>query len=281
MAEMMIGGDLKQTSKDQASAFGDIVFETRKLCQPKRGDFGTALKDICLTVRKGEIFGIAGVAGNGQNELFLALSGEQLCNDKDAVCIGAQSVGDWSITKRRTLGLCAVPEERNGHAAVVDFTLTDNAVLSARGRMQLVRLGLIRYRSAADYARKIIEKFKVKATGCQAHAGSLSGGNLQKYIVGREIMQSPDVLLIAQPTWGVDAGAAAAIHQALLDLAAQGSAIIVISQDLDELLGVCDRLCVINEGALSQSLKVGEASIEQIGLLMGGGAVMEEKTDAN
>jgi simple sugar transport system ATP-binding protein len=110
----------------------------------------------------------------------------------------------------------------------------------------------------------------VKATGPDALAGSLSGGNLQKYIMGREILQRPDVLVVSQPTWGVDAGAAAAIHQALVDLAANGSAIVIISQDLDELLAICDRMAVINEGRLSRTLDVGAASIDEIGLLMGG-----------
>ena len=106
--------------------------------------------------------------------------------------------------------------------------------------------------------------------GPLALAGSLSGGNLQKFIMGREIMQQPDVLVVCQPTWGVDAGAAAAIHQSIVDLAENGSAIILISQDLDELLALSDSLAVMNEGRLSRSLKVGEASIEEIGLLMGG-----------
>ena len=282
MAEMMIGGDLKQTIKDKASVPGEIAFETRNMCQPKRGDFGTALEDVNLTVRSGEVFGIAGVAGNGQSELFLALSGEHVCDQADAICMNKKSIGDKSIVVRRSMGLCAVPEERNGHAAVVDFTLTDNAVLSARARMGLTNAGFIRYKKAADYARKVISRFKVKATGCQANAGSLSGGNLQKYVVGREIMQEPSVLIVAQPTWGVDAGAAAAIHQALLDLAALGSAIIVISQDLDELLNICDEIAVINEGKLSRRLKVGEASVDEIGLLMGGGAAVgQEETYAN
>jgi simple sugar transport system ATP-binding protein len=123
---------------------------------------------------------------------------------------------------------------------------------------------------ARDYTGKVIDTFAVKALGAGAMAGSLSGGNLQKYIMGREILQKPAVLVVNQPTWGVDAGAAAAIHQALIDLAASGSAIVVISQDLDELLKLCDTLAVINGGRLSAKMTVGEVSIEEIGLLMGG-----------
>ncbi len=121
-----------------------------------------------------------------------------------------------------------------------------------------------------DFADEIIAEFGVMATGSKATAGSLSGGNLQKFIMGREILQTPEVLVISQPTWGVDAGAAAFIHQALVDMAQAGSAIVVISQDLDELLALSDTLCVINMGKLSAPMEVENASIEEIGLLMGG-----------
>ena len=123
---------------------------------------------------------------------------------------------------------------------------------------------------AKAYAGNVIAQFAVKATGSDAMAGSLSGGNLQKYIMGREILQKPSVLVVSQPTWGVDAGAAAAIHQAIVDLAASGSAVVVISQDLDELLSLCDTLAVINGGRLSKPMNVADADIHEIGLLMGG-----------
>lgn len=270
MAELMIGGNLKDVSKDVARKFGDALFIVDGLSIDGDGRFGTSLKDVSLQVRKGEIFGIAGVAGNGQNELLAALSGEALAADAGSVQIGGEAAGKMEANERRKLGLCAVPEERNGHAAVPDFTLTENAVLTARDRRNLVTAWLINRGAAERYADGVISAFSVKANGSAATAGSLSGGNLQKYIMGREIMQTPDVLVVSQPTWGVDAGAAAAIHQALVDLAAQGSAIVVISQDLDELLTLSDTLAVINEGRLSAPMKVADADIEQIGLLMGG-----------
>jgi len=163
-----------------------------------------------------------------------------------------------------------VPEERNGHAAIGNFTLADNAFLSARTRMGLDPNGIIDRSGAEAYAQAVIKRFSVKALGPRALAGSLSGGNLQKFIMGREILQNPSVLVICQPTWGVDAGSAAAIHQAIIDLANAGSAVIVISQDLDELLRLCDRLSVINGGKLSASRVVNEVSVEELGLLMGG-----------
>ncbi len=270
MAEKMIGGNLKDIQRQPGAEFGKPRLEVSGLSVATTDHFGTSLKDISLTVRAGEIFGIAGVAGNGQNELLLALSGEVPTDRADAVRVDGVKVGRMTTRDRRGTGLAAVPEERNGHAAVPDFTLSDNAVLTARDRLGMVKGGLIDAGAARTYAGEVIASFAVKATGPGAFAGSLSGGNLQKFIMGREILQKPTVLVVSQPTWGVDAGAAAAIHQALVDLAASGSAIVVISQDLDELLALCDTLAVINGGHLSPPMKVAEANIEDIGLLMGG-----------
>jgi ABC-type uncharacterized transport system ATPase subunit len=271
MAEMMIGGNLKQIDKPKQRKLGGEKFTVDGLVMPGEGDFGVALDDISFSVRAGEIFGIAGVAGNGQNELLLVLSGERPAPNARAVRIGDTGIGQMDANARRGLGLCTVPEERNGHGAVVDFSLSDNAILTARNRMGLASgSGLIDGGAAERFAARVIEAFGVKATGAGALAGSLSGGNLQKYIMGREILQQPEVLVVSQPTWGVDAGAAAAIHQAIVDLAENGSAIVVISQDLDEMLAISDRMAVINEGRLSRTLDVGEASIDEIGLLMGG-----------
>lgn len=270
MAEMMIGGNLKEISKGESRMFGDPALEVRGLSLPTDDPFGTTLKDVNFVVRKGEILGIAGVAGNGQNELLSALSGEALSDDRNAIMLLGKPSGDKGAKARRQAGLCAVPEERHGHAAVPDFSLIDNALLTARDRKGLVRAGIIMDGLAHNYAHGVITEFAVKTTGSHATAGSLSGGNLQKFIMGREIMQAPEVLVVSQPTWGVDAGAAAAIHQALIDLASAGTAIVVISQDLDELLALSDTLAVINEGRLSKSMPIGGASIEEIGLLMGG-----------
>ncbi len=270
MAEMMIGASLKSVEKAGERKFGDEKFVVTSLTLPGEGDFGVPLNDITFSVRAGEIFGIAGVAGNGQNELLLALSGEVTSQIGNAVLLDGEPIGSHGTTPRRFVGLCAVPEERNGHGAVPDFTLCDNAILTARNRKSMVRYGVINTSIAMGYTEDVIEKFSVKTTGPTSTAGSLSGGNLQKYIMGREIMQTPEVLVVSQPTWGVDAGAAAAIHQALVDLAEGGSAIVVISQDLDELLAICDHMAVINEGRLSKTHNVGEVSIDEIGLLMGG-----------
>jgi len=270
MAEKMIGGSLKDIERTAGRSFGAERLVVDQLSVPGSGQFGVSLKDIGFTVKAGEIFGIAGVAGNGQNELLLALSGEVPGDQADAVRVDSKGVGLQSAKLRRLAGVATVPEERNGHAAVPDFSLADNAVLTARDRLGMVTSGMIDSKAAKAYAREVIATFDVKATGEGAMADSLSGGNLQKYIMGREIMQKPAVLVVSQPTWGVDAGAAAAIHQSLVDLAAAGSAIVLISQDLDELLSLCDTLAVINEGNLSEPMNVADADLEVVGLLMGG-----------
>ena len=269
MAEMMIGGSLKDISGKDGRMVGKARLTVERLAAPGEPPFGTGLKDIALSVRSGEIVGIAGVAGNGQNELVSVLAGERAVSS-GSILIDGTDVTGLSVTARRAVGLSSVPEERNGHAAVPGMTLAENAVLSARGAKGLSAGGLIRSGSARDYAASVIATFSVKATGPGALAGSLSGGNLQKYIMGREIGQEPGVLVVSQPTWGVDAGAAGFIRQAMIDLAAEGAAILVLSQDLDELLEICDRIAVINGGMLSTPMDVKGISIERIGLLMGG-----------
>jgi len=270
MAEKMIGAGLKDITKPASRVFGSEKLVVNRLSMPGDGHFGVALKDITFTVHAGEIFGIAGVAGNGQNALLLALDGEVVGDDAEAISLDGEGIGKETAKQRRLRGLCAVPEERNGHAAVPDFSLSDNSILTGRDRLGMVISGLLRHGVAKEYTGKVISTFAVKANGSGATAGSLSGGNLQKYIMGREILQNPKVLVVSQPTWGVDAGAAAAIHQALVDLAAAGSAIVVISQDLDELLALSDTLAVINEGRVSPPMKTSDVTIEQLGLLMGG-----------
>ena len=271
MAELMIGAELKSIERPAAaSRAGRARLEVEGLDVPGAPPFGTSLRGISFAAHAGEILGIAGVAGNGQEELLTALSGERRANAAGAIRLDGEPIGFTEAGTRRAAGLACVPEERNGHAAVPDFSLADNAVLTARHRLPLAPSGLISPGAVGAYVREIIARFGVRTTGPGALARSLSGGNLQKFIMGREIGQRPDVLVVSQPTWGVDAGAAATIRQALVDLAAQGSAIVVISQDLDELLELADRLCVMNEGRLSPARPVSGLRLEEIGLLMGG-----------
>jgi general nucleoside transport system ATP-binding protein len=281
MGELMIGSDLSDPARGTARSDGPVRLSVRGLSLPKPDDFGVALHRIEFDVRGGEIFGIAGVAGNGQNELLEALSGETLASQKDVISVDQKAIGRLEPTARRRQGLCAVPEERNGHAAIGNFTLTENTILSARTRLGLEKQGFIQTKSACSFANRIIQRFSVKALGPQSLAGALSGGNLQKFIMGREILQEPSVLVVSQPTWGVDAGSASAIHQAIIDLANNGSAVVVISQDLDELLRLCDRLAVINVGRLSPSRRTSDVTVQELGVLMGGHHTGASEGDAH
>lgn len=273
MAEMMVGSSLLTPEKAPGD-IGEVVIELRKLSAAPPHRFGSALHEISVAVRRGEVLGIGGVAGNGQDELLAALSGEMLARP-DMVLIKGVPSGNLGPTARRRAGLCAAPEERNGHAAAPDMSLTENALLSGRVRRGLTKRGMVDWPTAKEFATEIIHTFDVRTPGAGNTARSLSGGNLQKFVIGREILQNPDVLIVNQPTWGVDAAAAAAIRQALLDLALDGAAVVVISQDLDELMEISDRFAALNGGRLSAPRPAKGLTVEEIGLMLGGAHDME------
>ncbi|MEH6645474.1 ABC transporter ATP-binding protein [Sulfitobacter sp.] len=273
MAELMVG-KLLQTPTRAGQAAGDVVLSLTGLSAPAPNTFGMSLKYISLELRAGEVLGIGGVAGNGQDELLAALSGERAVA-RGMVAFKGEDIGPLGPTARRLRGLLSAPEERMGHAAAPDMSLTENAMLTGAVREGLDRGGFLNWPAATRFAERVIEKFDVRTPGPRAAARSLSGGNLQKFVIGREVMQRPEVLVVNQPTWGVDASAAAAIRQALLDLAENGAAIIVISQDLDELMEISDRFAALNEGRLSEPRPAQGITVEEIGLMMGGAHGME------
>ena len=161
---------------------------------------------------------------NGQDELLGALSGEVI-SQQNSVKVRGQDISRLGPQKRRALGVLAAPEERLGHAAVPDMSLFENALLSASVRKNMVKSGFIDWRKAKDFADEVIKAFDVRTPSSANAARSLSGGNLQKFVIGREVLQAPDILIVNQPTWGVDASAAAAIRQSLIDLAEKGAAV--------------------------------------------------------
>lgn len=273
MAEMMVG-KLLATPARAGTAAGDVVLSLTGLSAPAPNAFGMALKDISLDLRAGEILGIGGVSGNGQDELLAALSGERPVA-RAMVQYRGEDIGTLGPTARRKRGLLAAPEERMGHAAAPDMSLTENAMLTGAVRMNLDTGGFLNWPATTQFAQDIISRFDVRTSGPRAAARSLSGGNLQKFVIGREVMQSPDVFVVNQPTWGVDASAAADIRQALLDLAQNGTALIVISQDLDELMEISDRFAALNEGRLTTPRPAIGITVEEIGLMMGGAHDME------
>jgi len=270
IAALMVGqevGDVARTAKARGH---DEMLQVQNLSMPARSIHERPLRDVDIAVAAGEIVGIAGIAGNGQSELFAAISGERPTDEPGAVVIDGVAVGLKGIDARRKLGGAFVPEERLGHAAVPGHGLGDNTVLSHHAIGGIVSSGFIAFDKARRMAAKVVGDFDVRTPGADALARKLSGGNLQKFVVGREIVRGPKLLVVDQPTWGVDAGAARVIRQALIDLAAQGAAVLVISQDLDELFAIADRMAVIHEGHVSRLRPTGEWTREAVGLEMMG-----------
>ncbi|KPG95030.1 ABC transporter [Pseudomonas sp. RIT-PI-q] len=271
LARLMVGEAAELIADYPKVMGGDAFLNVIGLSWHNPDPFGCSLKDIDLEVRSGEIVGIAGVAGNGQDELLALLSGEERLhrNEGRTISFGGQPVAHLRPDARRKLGLAFVPAERLGHGAVPELSLADNALLTAF-QQGLVSKGLIQRGKVEALAEHIIHRFGVKTPDAQTPARSLSGGNLQKFILGREFLQQPKLLVAAHPTWGVDVGAAATIHRALIALRDAGAAILVISEDLDELFQICDRLGALSSGRLSPLKATVDTRLIDVGGWMAG-----------
>ena len=272
LATKMLGQKLDDLKTNYGHIKDEVNFEVKNISCDFNDPFLTDLKNISFQVRVGEIYGIAGVAGNGQVELMNALSGETLGNP-DEIIFEDKKIGNTNIKFRRSLGLEFVPEERNGHATVPDITLTENTFLTfyntySKNNNFLDDILLSSNMSSND-TKSIINDNDVRCPYSNPLADQLSGGNLQKFIVGRSLKANPKVLIISQPTWGVDIGAASEIRSKLLLLAKAGKAIILISQDLDEIYEISNKICVINNGSLSTPKITSKISAKDIGILMG------------
>ncbi len=269
LARMMIGKELPVCTQNNPDLNGENCLEVSGLCKTKSNQFGTDLNNISFKVQSGEILGIAGISGNGQRELINGIVGEWLTQKPEDVCICGKPVGHLDPGKRRKVGLGFVPEDRLGRGAVPGMNLMYNYLLTTH-RHNLIRGGLVLFKKVSKFAKECISSFDVKCGSIEDQVTSLSGGNIQKFITGREILQEPDLIVISQPTWGVDVGAANIIRQSIIDLRNKGTAVMVISEELDELFEICDRLMVIAEGHLSPSLNVCDTTKEEIGIWMSG-----------
>ena len=273
LSQLMIGS-LPPQLQHRAQTPGALVLAVDQLSLTSDDPFGTDLHHISLNVKAGEVVGIAGVSGNGQRELLHVLSGEDTRARPDQILMHGVAVGQQNPDQRRAAGLHFVPEERLGRGAVPSLSLADNLLLTRHEAVAQTGLtgwlGWLHLEVLQQQAQGIIEKYQVKAGGAQAQAKSLSGGNLQKFLVGREIEAKPQLLIVSQPTWGVDVGASAQIRAALLALRDAGCAVLVISEELEELLELSDRLYVIANGRVSPSLARDQADVSLIGEWMSG-----------
>lgn len=264
LARLMIGKEPPVVREAEGEP-GDVVFKMVDLTAP-----GTqrvcGIEKIRLSVHAGEIVGVAGISGNGQARFMAAASGEYRASP-EAVELFGQPVGHLDTRERRDKGLRYVPEQRLGHAAVPDLSLAVNTYLTGD---DFVDRGFILRQKARAFAQTVVERFHVKTPSIEKHAGGLSGGNLQKFIMGREILQRPKVLLVNQPTWGVDVGAAAVIRNSLMRLRGDGAAIVVVSEELDELFEISDRIAVMYRGHLSPAVPKSSLNIEEVGRWMSG-----------
>lgn len=266
IAEMMIGKTADPIRRVDAFV-GGVRLQVEDLSLPVSD--GVPLKNVSFTARRGEIMGIAGVAGEGQGALFAALSGEIRARRARNIQIDGQPIGALPPKARRKLLGAFAPEQRLGHAAIAELTLSENLRLTHHGLASSGR------RNLRTRTKKIRSEYDVRAASGDPKAGTLSGGNLQKFVIGRELDREPSVFVVAQPTWGVDAGAASFIRNALLDLTQRGSAVVLISQDLDEIFQIADRVAVLHRGELSETYPIDDMSPDKIGLLMAGADISD------
>lgn len=271
LAETMVGRRIGTLTHTAGSVSNAPILKAEALCVSNPDPFGVSLKAVSLAVHGGEIVGVAGISGNGQSLLAGVLAGEQQMSgtDRGIIEIDGHDVTSLGTATRRERGLCYVPEDRNGRGAVAELSLSENALLTG-WRAGLVRRGLVDRAATRRFADAVIGRMDVRCTGPDAEARALSGGNLQKFIVGRELDLAPRVIVAAQPTWGVDVGSAQAIMERLRDVREAGAACLLISDELDELLGTCDRIYVAFRGRLSASIPRSEFSETAIGVLMAG-----------
>jgi simple sugar transport system ATP-binding protein len=269
IAELMLGSR-NINAVSQHRSVGDVRLSVNHL-NLKTDD--QSLSIPALELHSGEVFGVAGVAGNGQEQLFAALSGETLCSPADCIRIDDVPVAQLGPNQRRAQHAMFIPEERLGHAAVPHMNLLDNTLLTNLANSDATHHGMVNKTYLTNETQCIVDRFDVRHGGIRRSAKNLSGGNLQKFVVGREITKNPHILIVNQPTWGVDALSAVKIREALMELAASGSAILVISQDLDELLEISDRLAVLHRGELGDARAIHEWTVETLGLAMTGHAM--------
>ena len=269
MAKMMVGRQVSFKVEKKEANLGEEVLKIENL-SVKNNKKVLGLKDFTLTVRRGEIVGIAGVEGNGQTELVEALTGMRSVESGNIIYNG-KDITKMSIRKRIDEGIAHIPEDRHKRGLILDYNIEDNMVLKVYKNKPFSKNGLINRKEVEKYSNNIIETFDVRSgEGGKSIARSLSGGNQQKGIIGREIQSNPDLLIAVQPTRGLDVGSIEYIHKRLVEQRDNGKAVLLVSLELDEILNVSDRIAVVNNGELVGIVNANETDENEVGLMMAG-----------
>ena len=270
LANKMVGQNLKTIKKKKAKTSSDQLIKIANLNFTSEDPFETNLIDINFSVNRGECLGIAGISGNGQSELFQVLSGE-IISEKNSIEFNNNYIGDLNPQERREYLMAFSPEDRLEQAAIPQMKIFENVALNNFKSSNFFNNGLINENKIKEHSKKIISDFNVNTDNIELKSQFLSGGNLQKLIIGRELITSPDLLICFNPTWGLDVGAINYIHETLIKINEQNKSIILISTDTDELLKLSDKISVIHRGKLSKIMNAEDVTSEKLGILMGGG----------
>lgn len=277
LAEMMVGRSVSFKTEKQASKPKEVVLSIKDLvANENRGV--PAVKNLSLDVRAGEIVGIAGIDGNGQSELIQAITGLRKVESGSIELKGDSIVGlhPRQITE---LSVGHVPEDRHRDGLILEMMISENIALQTYYKEPHSKNGILNYSNITSYAKKLMEEFDVRAASELVPAAALSGGNQQKAIIAREIDRDPDLLIVSQPTRGLDVGAIEYIHKRLIEERDNGKAVLVVSFELDEILNVSDRIAVIHDGKIQGIVSPETTNKQELGVLMAGGNLGKEKSD--
>ena len=277
LAEMMVGRSVSfVTEKEEAQPKEVVLAISDLVVNENRGV--PAVKELSLDVRAGEIVGIAGIDGNGQSELIQAITGLRKVKS-GSIKIKGQEVVGLSPRKITEMNVSHVPEDRHRDGLVLEMMLSENIALQTYYKEPLSKNGVLNYNQINSYARKLMEEFDVRAANEIVPASALSGGNQQKAIIAREVDRNPDLLIVSQPTRGLDVGAIEYIHKRLIGERDKGKAVLVVSFELDEILNLSDRIAVIHDGKIQGIVKPSETNKQELGILMAGGEIKEASNE--
>lgn len=277
LAEMMVGRSVSFVTEKEEAQPKEVVLQISDLVvNENRGV--PAVKELSLDVRAGEIVGIAGIDGNGQSELIQAITGLRKVKS-GSIKIKEQEVVGLSPRKITEMNVSHVPEDRHRDGLVLEMMLSENIALQTYYKEPLSKNGVLNYNQINSYARKLMEEFDVRAANEIVPASALSGGNQQKAIIAREVDRNPDLLIVSQPTRGLDVGAIEYIHKRLIDERDKGKAVLVVSFELDEILNLSDRIAVIHDGKIQGIVKPSETNKQELGILMAGGEIKEASNE--